>query len=99
TRRTGRADPNTGEERLARVMPTAVRLLRDDPFAALVRALEVFDEPTQSARPAGLLSERVVAPRAPRLGADTPQDALAICLDSHGRVQLDAIARLLGVEP
>ena len=35
-------------------------------------------------------------PRAPRLGADTPQDALAICLDTRGRVELDEIARLLG---
>ena len=79
--------------------PTAARLLRSDPFAALVQALENFDETTQTAAPAGILSERVVAPRTPRLGADTPQDALAICLDTHGRVELPEIARLLGIEP
>jgi len=95
-RRTGRTDPNSGEERMARVTPTAVRLLRPDPFAALVQALETFDETSQSAAPAGILSERVVVPRAPRLGADTPQDALAICLDTRGRVDLGEIARLLG---
>jgi len=95
-RRTGRDDPNTGEERMARVTPTAVRLLRSDPFAALVQALETFDETSQTAAPAGILSERVVVPRAPRLGADTPQDALAICLDTRGRVDLGEIARLLG---
>ena len=76
-----------------------MRLLRSDPFAALVGALENFDESTQTATPAGMLSERVVLPRAPRLGADTPEDALAICLDTHGRVELEEIARLLGAEP
>ena len=86
-RRTGHTDPESGEQRLARITPRAVQLLRCDPFAPLVRALEVFDDSTQHATPATLLSERVVAPRAPRLGADSPQDALAICLDTHGRVE------------
>ena len=98
-RRTGRTDPATGEERMARVTPTAVRLLRSDPFAALVQALENFDETTQTATPAGILTGRVVVPRAPRLGADTPQDALAICLDTRGRVDLGEIAHLLGDRP
>jgi SAM-dependent methyltransferase len=96
-RRTGRADPDSGEERMARITPPAVRLLcQNDPFGPLVRALENFDHTSQTAAPAALLSERVVAPRAPRLGADTPQDALAICLDTHARVELGEIARLLG---
>ena len=98
-RRTGHTDPETGEQRLARITPRAVQLLRCDPFAPLVRALEVFDDSTQQATPATLLSERVVAPRAPRLGADSPQDALAICLDTHGRVDLEEIASLLGQDP
>ncbi len=87
-RRTGRVDAQTGEERMARVVPPAVRVFRSDPFAALVAALEVFDDASQTAAPAGILSERVVAPRAPRLGADSAQDALAICLDTRGRVEL-----------
>jgi N12 class adenine-specific DNA methylase len=98
-RRTGRTDPQTGEQRMARITPTPLRLLRRDPFAPLVSALEVFDDATQTATPAAILSERVIAPRAPRLGADNPQDALAICLDTHGRVELQEIARLLGAEP
>ena len=40
-----------------------------------------------------------MVPRAPRLGADTPQDALAICLDTRGRVDLGEIAHLLGIAP
>ena len=30
----------------------------------------------------------MVAPRSPRLGADNPADALAICLDVHGEARL-----------
>ena len=98
-RRTGHRDPDTGEERMARVTPPAIRIFRSDPFAALVTALEIFDDASHIATPAGILAERVVSPRSPRLGADSPQDALAICLDTHGRVDLEQIARLLGVEP
>ena len=100
-RRTGRTvtDEETGEQReaMARITPPAVRMLaRTDPFGPLVLSLEVFDEQTGRAEPATLLRERVVAPRAPVLGADTPQDALAVCLDTHGTVELETIAALLG---
>ena len=57
----------------------------DDPFAPLVYALEEFDPVGQRAAKAAIFRQRVVAPRAPRLGADTPADALAICLDTRGR--------------
>ena len=46
--------------------------------------------------PGWVFAGRVVAPRNPRLGADNPADALAICLDICGEVQLTGIARLLG---
>jgi N12 class adenine-specific DNA methylase len=95
-RRTGRVDPQTAQERTARVTPPAVRLIRGDPFAPLVVSLEVFDEQTRTATPATLLRERVVAPRAPVLGADSPEDALAVCLDTYGHVDVEAIAELLG---
>ena len=95
-RRTGRTDAQTGEERMARVTPRAIAALRADPFAALVHSLELFNETAQQATPAGLLTQRVIAPREPVLGVDTAQDALAVCLDTHGHVQLSVVARLLG---
>ena len=67
-----------------------------DPFAPLVYALEEFDPVGQRAAKAAIFRERVIAPRAPRLGADTPADALAICLDTRGEVRVEEIARLLG---
>jgi N12 class adenine-specific DNA methylase len=69
---------------------------RDDPFAPLVYGLEEFDPAGQRAAKTAIFGQRVVAPRAPRLGADTPADALAICLDTRGRADLAEIARLLG---
>jgi len=95
-RRTGRTDPATGEPVLARVAPPQGGF-RGDPYAPLVYALEEFDPAGQRAAKAAIFTHRVVAPRTPRLGADTAADALAICLDTHGEPRLGQIARLLGV--
>jgi N12 class adenine-specific DNA methylase len=96
-RATGRTDAETGAPVMARIRPRQGGF-RDDPFSNLVYALEDFDSTKQTAAKADIFGQRVVAPRAARLGADTPADALAICLDNHGAVQLDEIARLLGVD-
>jgi SAM-dependent methyltransferase len=96
-RHTGRTDPGTGEDKLARIRPPQGGF-RSDPFAPLVQALEEFDPVSQTAAKAEIFTGRVVAPRNPRLGADNPADALAICLDVCGEVQLAGIARLLGTD-
>ena len=64
-RRTGRTDPETGEERTARIMPPAVRALRGDPFAPLVhrpRGVRRGDRPGAAGGAAARASRR--APRA-----------------------------------
>ncbi|WJZ68603.1 helicase-related protein [Kocuria rosea] len=96
-RRTGRTN-DAGEDVLARITPPAVRLLRGDPFGPLVKALEHFDEGAGAATAAGLLSQRQVQPRRPVLGVDTPDEALAVTLDTVGAVDLAHIARLLGTD-
>jgi N12 class adenine-specific DNA methylase len=96
-RRTGRVN-DAGEQIRARVFPPQGGF-RSDPASPLVYALENFDSATGRATKADIFTQRVVAPRAPRLGADTPADALAICMDVRGRVDLDEIARLLGLAP
>ncbi len=97
-RRTGRTDPATGTEKMARVRPP-MGGFRSDPHAPLVFALEEFDPESQTAEPAPLLTRRVVAPRTYPQSADSPTDALTICLDAHGRADLDVIAGLLGATP
>lgn len=95
--RTGRSDPETGDEIYRRSYPP-MGGFRSDPDFYSVLALEIFDPETQTARKAAVFSRRVVGPRLPVLGADSPAGALAVCLDQTGRADLATIAGLLGVE-
>jgi N12 class adenine-specific DNA methylase len=99
THATGRTDRESGEPIVRRSYPRAIRLLMRDPLGPLVLSLEVFDEDTQTATEADLLHERVLRSRETVTEAATPEDALAICCDRIGRVDLDLIASLLGVTP
>lgn len=93
---TGRENPVTGEPKMSRRKPPVMAKLRQDPFFALVTALEVFDEETQQAEPAALLQRRVVVQREPIRGVDTPEEALAVCVDAVGHADLEYISDLLG---
>ncbi|WP_240987098.1 helicase-related protein [Arthrobacter sp. Soil736] len=96
-RNTGRVDEETQEPIQARTTPKAISILARDPFGPLVMALENFDEGTQTASPAALLSSRQVQPRRPVLGVDTAEEALTVTLDTVGEVDLDYAASLLGI--
>lgn len=95
---TGRCDPETGEEIMRRVRPR-MGGFREDPDRPLVAALEVFDEETQEARPAAIFHERVIDPPHERHGVDTPDEAIAVCLDETGTVTINRVAELLGTDP
>ncbi|MGQ0680618.1 MAG: helicase [Actinomycetota bacterium] len=94
--RTGRLDTHTAEPLMRARYPSMGGFRRDPDFRSLT-ALEVFDPERQTATKAAIFTRRVVDVRAPQLGADNAQDALAICLDQHGHPRLDVIADLLGV--
>jgi len=96
---TGRRDSETGEPRVGRRRPAVMLTLRSDPFAPLISALESFDDATQTAVPATMLSQRTLVARTPVLGVDTAGEALAVSLEADGRVDLAHIADLLGTEP
>ena len=96
-RRTGRTN-EAGEDTYARTVPTPIRLLRSDPFGALVLALEQFDDTDQTATPAAIMTRRVVSPRTEPQGVDTPADAIAVSLDRTGRIDLPLIADMLGMD-
>jgi N12 class adenine-specific DNA methylase len=97
THPTGRIDPDTGEPVVRRSYPRTVRLLMRDPLGPLVLSLEVFDDDTQTAAEADLLRRRVVRDRPAVRSVTTPEDALAVCYDQLGRVDVDTVARLLGL--
>ncbi len=96
-RRTGRTN-DAGENTYARTVPTPIRLLRSDPFGALVLALEQFDDTDQTATPAAIMTRRVVSPRTEPQGVDSPADAIAVSLDRTGRIDLPLIADMLGMD-
>lgn len=93
--RTGRVDPETGAEVMRRTRPR-MGGFRDDPDWPLVVALEVFDDETQEAEKAPIFDARIIDAPTERLGVDTPEEAVAVCLDESGKVTLDRVAELLG---
>lgn len=88
-----------GDPIVSRRYPGAVTRFKHDPHAVYVRALEVFDDTTHTARKAAILRGRVLVARQPKTHADSPADALAIVLDQHGHVDPDTVASLLGTTP
>lgn len=97
SRNTGRIDPKTGEPVLAQVRPRQGGF-RGDPHSPAVFALEHYDSATGTARKADIFTERVVAPRVLRTRADSPADAVSLCLDTYGELRTSEVARLLGVD-
>ncbi len=93
------AAPYSGEGEVgwARLRPKMGGFSRDPDYFSVL-ALEVFDPDTQTAQRAAVFDRRIVAPRQAPAGAETARDALAICLDQTGEVDLGVIAGLLGVE-
>lgn len=94
-RRTGRVNED-GQDILARVLPRSIAQFGSDPFSGPVRALEQYDEATGTATKAAIFRGRVLERREQVTSADTPADALAICLDQQGHADLATIAALLG---
>lgn len=97
SRNTGRIDPKTGEPVLAQVRPRQGGF-RGDPHSPAVFALEHYDSATGTARKADIFTERVVAPRVLRTHADSPADAVSLCLDTYGELRTGEVARLLGID-
>lgn len=71
--------------------------MRYDPGWALVSALEIFDDDTQTALKAPIFTGDLLTASIERDTADTPEEALAISLDRARKVDLNLIANLLGV--
>jgi len=95
--RTGRRDAETGDEIMRRVRPR-MGGFREDPDWPLVAALEVFDEETQEARPSAIFHERIIDPPRERHLVDSPDEAIAVCLDETGQVTVERAAHLLGTD-
>jgi N12 class adenine-specific DNA methylase len=90
----GQPDPETGIPQTSRRRPRMGGFRRDPHFVAVL-ALEDFDDEAQSATKAALLRTRVNRPRQRVTRAETPTEAVAICRDELGRIDLPRVADLL----
>lgn len=75
-----------------------IRPFQDDPGAALVSSLESYDIDTGKADKAAIFFRNVIQPRRPIEAVDNPADAIPIVLDRLGRLDVDEIARMSGLD-
>lgn len=72
---------------------------RGDPGYPEALAVEEWDDDTLTGQPAAILLGPVGVTAARNITADTPAEALALCLDATGRVDLQVIATALATTP
>lgn len=70
---------------------------RQDPDYVTVLALESYDDQTGQAAKTAIFSQRVNQPARRPAHAQSPAETIRICLDSHGRLDLQVIAGLLDI--
>ncbi|MBY0285584.1 MAG: methyltransferase domain-containing protein [Mycobacteriaceae bacterium] len=92
----GKVDADTGLPKLSWRVPT-MGGFRGDPEAALVFALEKFDQDTGEAAPAAILQRRVNQRPVPITRADTAGEAMAVTLGEGRGLDLSRIAELLAL--
>lgn len=79
---------------------TNAKLLARDPSSYLILALEKsYDPKTQRAKKADIFTKDVIARNRRAETANGPAEAMAASLFESGRLDLDRVAGLLGVEP
>jgi N12 class adenine-specific DNA methylase len=94
----GPPDQDTGLPTWSRRRPS-MGGFRDDPDYVTVLALELYDDDTGTAAKAPIFHQRINRrPQRPERARDAA-DAVALCLDEHGALDLETIARLLDIHP
>ena len=89
-------DPETGLATMIRRRPR-MGGFRQDPDYMTVLALESYDDETHQAAKTPIFFQRVnQRPQRPTQ-VESPDEAIRICLDTYGRLDLDTIATLLGI--
>jgi N12 class adenine-specific DNA methylase len=90
----GEPDPETGLATVSRRRPR-MGGFRQDPDYVTVLALESYDDETCQAAKTPIFTQRVNQRPQRQTRADSPDEAIRVCLDTHGRLDLTAIAGLL----
>lgn len=93
----GAVDPESGEPKFSWRRPPMGGFRRDPDYMA-VMACEVYDPDTQQADPAPVLLRPVNRAPEPVERVDTPAEAVAVSMGERGRIDLDRVAGLLGLD-
>ncbi|TLQ38938.1 hypothetical protein [Streptomyces marianii] len=93
----GEVDEETGERAVSRRYPRLGGFRRDPDFVAVL-ALEDFDDETQTAAKAPLLTRRVNKRIERPTSAASPEEALSLCLNFKNKVDVPVIAQLLSID-
>jgi N12 class adenine-specific DNA methylase len=92
----GEPDPETGFATVSRRRPR-MGGFRQDPDYVTVLALEAYDDETGQAVKTAIFSQRVNRRTERKTRAESPDEAIRLCLDARGRLDLPVIAGLLGI--
>jgi len=92
----GEPDPETGLAPVSRRRPR-MGGFRQDPDYVTVLALESYDDETGRAAKSPIFSQRVNKRPRQQTRAESPGEAIRVCLDQHGRLDMPAIAALLEI--
>lgn len=96
--RSRRVNKDGTETEVRRRHPPRMGGFQTDPLFEYVEFLEDYNEDSGTAAKATIFRERVCVPPTPVTRVDSPADAVAVCLDRDGRVDLETVAGLLGLE-
>ncbi len=88
-----------GEKTIIRKLPGQISAFRSDKHFATVLGLVNYNDKKHREEKADIFFRRIHRRPEVRTRAADPSEALAICLDQVGRLDLEVIGRLLSVEP
>lgn len=94
----GEEDPETGVPDIKRRRPRAMYAFEKDPDYAIVLGLEDYDDTTQIGKKAPIFFQRVNLPPQFKEHAETPFEAVGLCLDTYGVFRVDIVAKYLSID-
>ncbi|MFJ8301245.1 helicase-related protein [Streptomyces sp. NPDC094447] len=94
-------DPVTGEtiEKATKNRPQMGGIMTKDPTMAVVRSLDTFDITNSQSKKTSIFTKRQAVHRTISDRADSPEDAMALVLEEHGRLDDEALGKVLGLSP
>ena len=75
------------------------RVFQHDDDYNTIAALEIVDTEKKTVEKAEIFTKRTIMPEVEIVSCDTPEEALQICIDRKGKVDIAYMAQLVGVEP